>query len=74
MTELKLTQLPNGQIAAEIEGSHDDIAKMICGAMIGSVDIAAMVCGAIPSFLDKKGIDRAGFCKTIMDAVGDKKI
>ena len=72
MIELKLTQLPNGQVACEMEGENGDIAKMICHAMIGNVDIASMVCAAIPTFLDKKGLSRYGYCQTVMRAQGDK--
>ena len=70
--ELHIKQLTNGQISCEMEGDSWDIAKMICIAMMGSVDVAALVCGAVPTYLDKAGLDREGYCKTVMDAKGDK--
>ena len=73
MTELKLTQLPNGQIALEMEGEIQDVSAMICRAMIANTEFASIVCGAIPTFLDEKKLDRAGYCKAVMEAHGSKK-
>lgn len=73
MVELKLTELPDGNISCEMDGSNAEIASMICKAMIRNVDIASIVCGAIPTFLDENKIDRAGYCKTVMDAQGNTK-
>lgn len=73
-TEFLLKRLTNGQIMLEMEGTEAEVAEMICDAMSGNIHIASMICGAIPTFLDLKGIDRAGYCKTVMDAVGFKNI
>ncbi len=73
MTELKLTLLPDGQISLEMEGDESDIAVMLCRAMVSNVDIATIVLGTIPTFLDEKKFDRAGYCKTVMNAQGLKK-
>ncbi len=72
MTEFKLTRLPNGQISCEMEGTETEVAKMICEAMVGSLEVASMISAAIPSFLDKQGIDRAAYCKTVIAAQGGK--
>lgn len=71
--ELKLTLLANGQILCETEGEQAEIAVMLCRTMVAYSNIASIVCGAIPTFLDEKNIDRAGFCEQIMNAVGNKK-
>ncbi len=73
MTELKLTLLPNGQVACEMEGSDAEICKMICTSMIGSRQFASIILGAIPTFLDERKVDRAGYCETIMKAQGGKQ-
>ena len=73
MVELILQRLENGQIKCEMEGGADELAKMICQAMIGNVEIASIVLGAVPTFIDEKGLSREGYCKTVMEAYGGKK-
>jgi hypothetical protein len=70
--ELIIKRLPNNQIQIEIAGENLDIAYMLCHAMIENVEIASIVCAAIPTFLDKKGIDRREYCNTVINAVGSK--
>lgn len=72
MTELILKRLPNGQIKCEMEGGNNEIAVMICQAMIGNIDVTSVILGAIPTFLDEKGLSREGYCKTVMEAHGSK--
>jgi hypothetical protein len=72
-TELSIKQLTNGPISCEMQGEEGDVAQMLCKAMIGSTEVAAIVCGAVPTYLDVMKIDRAGYCKTVMDAVGAKE-
>ena len=74
MTEIIFKRLSNGQILCEMEGDKGEIAKMICEAMIKNIDIASIITATIPSFLDEKKIDRAGFCKQIMNAQGNRPL
>ncbi len=73
MTELEISRLENGQILLEMNGTQEDVGIMLCEAMIGDQNLAVMVLAAIPSFLDAKKFDRAGYCKTVMNAKGIKK-
>jgi hypothetical protein len=70
--EFHLKQLPNGLMTCEMEGSVEDICKMLINAMTGSVDISTIVCAAIPTYLDLTNRTRESYCKTVMEAVGAK--
>ena len=72
-SELKIKRINTEQILIELEGSETDIAIMLVQAMEKSIDLTVIICGSIPTLLDKKGISRESYCKTVMDAVGLKK-
>ena len=71
--ELIIRQISNGQISCEMQGEEGQVAEMVCKAMIGSAEVSTIVCSAIPTFLDALKIDRAGYCKTVMEAQGGKE-
>lgn len=65
-------RLSDGTIQVELYGDDATVATLVCDAMAGNDQVAAVVCAAIPSFIDKTGRSREGYCKMVMNSVGQK--